>query len=290
MRRQRRSAALVLGLGVLASAGCQVLVSTDGLEGPPLTTDTAESGTPEGSLDAPEAGTDAPPILTDADAGEGTLRDCVVLLHMEDPSWSDTSKLADGSGRNNAGVVVGTTMSSAAGKFGKAASFDGSSWISVPDSASLHFQSALTYSAWVYPMGLTDGVKAPGILSKRRAFGDNVAFTLFFWSENRAWVDVQDTRVSSKAPFLNATWYHLAVVFDVAAVNPDRRVLLYVNGAEDQAASATAALGPNTEAITIGNLLGGGDSFVGRIDEVAIWARALAPKEIVTLYEAKGPL
>jgi hypothetical protein len=40
----------------------------------------------------------------------------------------------------------------------------------------------------------------------------------------------------------------------------------------------------------VGNLPNGGDVFRGRIDEVAVWSRALSPLEILALATASGPL
>ena len=59
--------------------------------------------------------------------------------------------VADASGSGNNGTVSSTTWA-AAGKYGKALSFNGSSSrVTVPDSASLHLTTAMTLEAWVDP-------------------------------------------------------------------------------------------------------------------------------------------
>jgi hypothetical protein len=207
---------------------------------------------------------------------------------MEEATWNGKGSVIDASGQGNNGTPSGTAATTASGKFGRAASFDGSGWIDVPDSASLHVTNKLTYSAWIRPTGL-DGNRSPGVIAKRQAPGTNVAFTLFLWSNDEAWVDVQGTRFNSNAVFTNGTWYHLAVVYD-GDLAVGERVQLYVNGARDSVADTDPTLATNTQDVLIGNLPNGGDMFIGQIDEVAIWARALSGDEVAALYHASGPL
>jgi hypothetical protein len=47
---------------------------------------------------------------------------------------------------------------------------------------------------------------------------------------------------------------------------------------------------PHPSDVTIGNLVGGGDPFIGRIDEPTIWNRALSGAEIAALDAATQPL
>ena len=74
------------------------------------------------------------------------------------------------------------------------------------------------------------------------------------------------------------TWQHLAVTYD------GTNFVFYIDGAA--VASVAGSLGPaNTEALKIG---GSGDraGFVGLIDEVSIYSRALAAAEIQAVYSA----
>lgn len=72
--------------------------------------------------------------------------------------------------------------------------------------------------------------------------------------------------------------------------DPARRARIYVDGALDSAHPAATAMITNTSHLLIGNLPNGGDKFVGRIDEVAIWTRALGDAETKALYEATQSL
>jgi hypothetical protein len=49
-------------------------------------------------------------------------------------------------------------------------------------------------------------------------------------------------------------------------------------------------ISPYTSSLSVGDLPDGGGRFVGRIDEVAIWMRALSADEISALANATGPL
>lgn len=215
------------------------------------------------------------------------LAGCALLLHMDEPSWTGSGAVVkDASGLGNHGTPMGNAKTIAAGKFGRAGSFDGASSVTVPDAPSLHPTTALTYAAWIYPTGLTDGTPSPGILSKRLGYADQVAFTLFLWTNNQVWGDVESSRFSSSAVVANGSWYHLAIVYDGGS----QSAKLYVNGALDGTHAAASSLAVNTVDLQIANLPGGGDYFIGAIDEVAVWTRALSGAEIAGLAAATTPL
>ena len=68
--------------------------------------------------------------------------------------FEETSGTAvgDSSPAKNNGTAVGGPVSTAAGRFGRALSFDGvNDKVEVPDSASLELTNALTVEAWVQP-------------------------------------------------------------------------------------------------------------------------------------------
>ncbi len=258
------------------------------------TASSASAGSTSSSASSASAGStssSASAGSTSSSSSGGVLSDCVLLLHMDEASWSGAGAVKDSSGLMNDGTPVGNATTTPSGKFGAAGLFDGTtSWVDVPDSASLHATTAITYAAWVYPTGLTDGTPAPGIISKRQAANVNVAFTMFIWTANQVWVDLPNARFNSSAVLSNGQWYHLAVVYDGTLADPNQRATLYVNGAFDMAHSAAPSIAANTEDVLIGNLPEGGDLFAGRIDEVAIWTRALGATEIAGLYAATGPL
>ncbi len=233
-----------------------------------------------------------------ADSGNSpvSLQDCVLLMHMDEPSWSASTTVIDSSGQGNNGTLVGPAQTVAGGKFGRAAQFGGSGYVTVPDSNSLHPTTALTYAAWIYPTGFTSDSLYPGIIGKRQAYADDSAFAMFLWTGNALWADIESNRSSSTGTIPNNLgWYHVAVVYDGTLVDSTKRVSIYINGAFDSASTAGTSMSPHVEALDIGYLAQGSYTdpnafFVGLIDEVAIWNRALSAAEIAALYSATGPL
>ena len=133
-------------------------------------------------------------------------------------------------------------------------------------------------------------MSGPGYVTKRVGYADQTAFSLHQGEYGHVTVDVGDeaSRFLATRPLALSTWTHVAFVYD-ASWPETERVRLYLDGTLDRVASEPETSIPNSSApITIGNLVNGGDVFEGRIDEVAIWSRALNPSEITVV--AAGPL
>ena len=277
------------------SSVADTLSNTDSATGADGAIDVASPGS-DGSSDAPAG--DAPHEATTLPPDSGTavsLTDCVLLMHMEEASWSGAGSVVDSSGTGNSGSPVGDATTTASGKFGRGALFSGTGYIDVPDSLSLHPTGALTYAAWFYSTGFTSDSLYPGIISKRVDYANDVAFTMFLWTGNTLWGDLEGSRFNSSATFVNGQWYHVAIVYDGSIADSNSRASMYVNGTLDSVHPAGTALSSHASDLTIGFLPQGGrvDStayFIGRIDEVAIWNRALSAGEIQSLASATGPL
>lgn len=250
------------------------------------------SGTTGGTGGAIEDAGDASSDADDgaSDGGPVSLAGCALLLRFDEASWAGAGAVKDSSGQGNHGTAMGSAAPTSAGKIGGALALDGNGYVQVPSSASLQATTGLTYAAWVQPTALNGGANgfSPGVLSKRLAFGSNVAFTLFFWDQNHAYADLQNVRIPTNAVFSNGTWYHLAVVYDAEDPDPNMRARVYVDGALDVTHTADAVLAANSEDLRVGDLPNGGNMFQGKIDEVVIWTRALSAGEVKSLYEGKG--
>lgn len=175
--------------------------------------------------------------------------------------------------------------------FGRAGLFTGTNYVTIDSSASLHALSAFSVVAWIRPT-LLDGARAPGIVSKRSDYGDQTEFAVFLWTENRLFVDIdgETDRISSRTTFDTNTWYHVAVVFD-GTLAADKRVNVYVNGQLDSTHYETSTTVTQFDSpLEVGRLRNGGDGFIGSIDEVALWQRALGPGEILTVFQSASPL
>ena len=221
------------------------------------------------------------------------LASCNLLLHMDETSWNGTAgEVRDSSGAGNHGTAQGGAVTaSSRAKFGRAALFNGASYLVIPNATTLHAGTAFTISAWIYSTGF-DGSQSPGIVTKRRGFGDGAEFTLFAWIDNHVYVDIdtENDRFLSNQALTNDAWYNIAVVFD-GSLSQAQRVSLYINGQLDSIhAESSATVMPTDAAVEIGNLPNGGNAFTGSIDEVAFWQRALTSVEVASLYQRSTAL
>ena len=91
------------------------------------------------------------------DAEFASDADTSLLYHLEDAG----TPVADASANGNIGTVVGTPTMQATGKFALGIDFDGSSYVSAPDRASLDLGSGdFTIEAWVKPAIVDPGAEA----------------------------------------------------------------------------------------------------------------------------------
>ena len=76
----------------------------------------------------------------------------------------------------------------------------------------------------------------------------------------------------------------------VAAVVGDGHVRLYLNGKQVAEQAAAMALTPSDLPLRLGAASHGGDRFVGLMEDVRVYSRALSPEEIGALAgDAKAP-
>jgi hypothetical protein len=230
------------------------------------------------------------------------LAGCALVMHMNETSWSGSAgDVVDSCGQNNGTAVMGlgagdalpTTTS--AGYFGGAGLFDNrNGCVEVADGPSLRPTSQLTLSAWIYPTALDPG--SNGVIAKRIDYMNSSSYTMFLWAADgltyQLWADIGADRFHGNQAFVVNDWYHVAVVFD-GSLPTSQRVRLYVNGALDGELSDTAGTIPNFPSpLYVGclPLSGPAQEFAGKVDEVAVWTRALGSDEILQLYLAKVSL
>lgn len=198
--------------------------------------------------------------------------------------WHLNGNSNDASGNGNNGSD--TAISYVPGKFGQAASYNGtSSKIQVTDSNSLHFGlNDYACMAWVYPTNLAAGdqdfigkntsVGQGYILHRIESDGD-LLVQLFTDGAN-------NVNFTTSGVFTNNTWVHIAIVLDAAVTN---KCYIYKNGVLINSASRTGAPVLNsTSDLFIGDSQFSGVFFSGRMDEVAIFNRAPSAKEIRNYY------
>lgn len=186
---------------------------------------------------------------------------------------------ADSSGNDLPGTATGTTI--APGKFARARRFaGGNDGVSVADDPKLDLTGSLTVAAWIFPENFNATMH---LFSKRDAAAINYQVGMLQTSGQIGFSTGPAGQFysSTYTPPLGA-WSHLAVVFDADAV------LFYGNGVlRDRVTGVT--LGPTgSNSLYLGRWTNG-EGFVGSLDEVGLWSRALAVDEVFRMYAA-GPI
>jgi PKD repeat protein len=179
----------------------------------------------------------------------------------------------DASGRSNTGTAAGATRT-AAGRFGGALTFDGvNDLVTVPDSNSLHLLSGMTLEGWVNPTAL--GSTWRTVLLKEQP--GNLTYALYASDDSgrpSGHVAVpSDARTNGPALSPNA-WTHLATTYDGSTLR------MYVNGTEVSSLPVSGSMSASNGALRIGGNTIWAEWFAGRIDELRMYDRALAPLEV----------
>ena len=186
--------------------------------------------------------------------------------------------VGDASGAANLGTALDAAWS-AAGKFGGALSFDGtSSWVTVPDSPSLDLSGGMTLEAWINPAAEDSAWRT--ILMKER--GTGMSWGMYADAPNHdpsapsVWVNAGGPDVdawgTAAAPV--GAWTHVAGTYDGADLR------LYVNGTLVRTVAHAGELPASADPLRIGGNGNGGEYFQGLIDEVRIYDHALTQAQI----------
>jgi glucose/arabinose dehydrogenase/chitodextrinase len=185
------------------------------------------------------------------------------------------TSVADASGNGNTGTISGATW--IAGKYGGALSFDGTNdLVVINHSSSLNLTTAMTLEAWVFPTAAQSGWRTliqkevDAYLLHASGGGSPLAPT-----GGGTFSGAVDYFPAATALPLN-TWSHVALTWDGSLMR------LYVNGVESANRSRSGTLQPTTAPLRIGGNSPYGEFFLGRIDEVRVYDRALSAADIQT--------
>ncbi len=176
------------------------------------------------------------------------------------------------------------------GKVGNALEFNGENGVKIPGNNSLNFngKEEMTVAAWVNAanespvVGVVAGCCGT-IVAQRDMNGwalrfdgrnPNTEMTLIVQPQ---W---QGNKVLGVPPFPKNTWHHM-----VGIVNKNE-LLLYIDGKLAVEADYNGPMSSNGTATEIGHASDGG--FIGIIDEVVIYNRAVSDGEAKQLYQAQG--
>jgi hypothetical protein len=184
--------------------------------------------------------------------------------------------VADVSGNGNTGTLGAGVSATSQGRFGGALAFNGTGYVTIPHSGGLDLTTGMTLEAWVYPTTpLTDW--ATIVMKEMPGDSPYVLYAAITGGAPRVYITprgIASATATGASPLPVNTWSHLAGTFDGSTLR------LYVNGTLVASRAVTGALRNSTGILTIGGNAVWGEYFQGRIDEVRIYNRALAPAEI----------
>ncbi len=209
------------------------------------------------------------------------VSDLVAHLKFDETSGSVA---ADSSGNNNAGILNNNPTRIFPGKIGAAAlnfAAASSQWVTVANSASLNSpRNAITISAWIFPNDWSGNRR---ILQKGNS--DNQYRLLVENSVLKLHLSGVDQITASLPP--TGTWTHIAGVWDGGVMR------LYTNGVEAANLNAAGLINTSGDPLYIATKntsAPSGDRFNGRIDDVRIYNRALAPVEVAAILTNSPPV
>lgn len=160
---------------------------------------------------------------------------------------------------------------------GRAAAFDGTRKITVPEIVDLNMPSNFTIEAWVNPK---KDFEINTIISKSKPGGSNPGFAFYINSFNTGdhaiGFETNGSRISSVPNAIqDSVWQHVAVTYDGTFVK------LFVNGEEPSYTITSLTIDASMDSLIIGQYTnGGGFGFIGEIDEIRYWNRALSVSEL----------
>jgi hypothetical protein len=209
----------------------------------------------------------------------------------------------DAVGTNN-GIPVGATLTTDRfGNSNSAYAFDGNSYIQTPQYRMLDGASNATISAWVQVDGegqlLAAGDPRPGDDPIVMRFGVQYASQVNFQdvaAGNTSANSIGQTNFPYILPLLTSNaWHQIIVTLDTTS-NPqglfsiyiDGQISLVQTGAEDGISAFPEISYDINMPFQIG-AIDGAQPWIGKIDEVRIYQRALATNEIQALYQDGSP-
>lgn len=204
--------------------------------------------------------------------------------------WNfDTCTGADSSGNNNNINMLGSVSCAPGIDNSKGVKFDGfDDYLQLPFN---HYFSTntITLSAWIKPTG--SGQNNPRIIAigKSGSYAQAYSLLLEGTSTKRKLIFIlsdysTETWVLSTSYISdNSGWHHVAATYD------GTRATVYIDGVRRGQIATTQPIASTSDVISVGDSDNGLDSYIGSVDDVRIYNRALSTTEIATLA-GKTPL
>jgi len=196
--------------------------------------------------------------------------------------WSFDQKegdtIRDLSGRGHHGTLHGPVQ--VEGLHGYALAFDGDDYVEIGDHVDLRLDEDFTVMAWVKKAAASEKGRSMGIVSKSAdGMWDYDLFMSTSRLEHPAFysdafqAEGGDIEVISSTAIARDQWHHIAVTRRGAGA------AIYIDGIATGTAFLPESLSKRAAALRIGHDHDGG--FIGQIDEVRIYNRALTADELV---------
>jgi type II secretory pathway pseudopilin PulG len=206
--------------------------------------------------------------------GQWDFDDCSGVTALDSSGAGNNGTLSNSSSWSSTNNIPGTQ--------GCSLNFDGSRYVSVPDSNSLRLTSAGTVSVWVYPTAYIPTGSWSVILNKGSWGGGVDNYSIYYQGTSlRFEVDSASTTQSLSLP-QNITplnkWSFLTMTWDGSNIN------VYSDGTFRGTRTMTAGPSLTPGSLYIGSNGGSQNFFQGNIDRVRIYAKTLVASEVHKLY------
>ena len=190
--------------------------------------------------------------------------------------WALEGNALDHAGSPAQNGTFGGTTAYTTGAVGQSWLLSGDDAITVPDHSSLK-PAAITLEAWVYPTEATPAARRWIIGKTNSAATQGYGMHQLNGSTTvRFWVNNSGTAASVQSNMTLNAWNHLAGTYSTANGN----LRLYINGVLASQRAYTTAITHSTTPLEIGRSPIASSNFVGRIDEAAVYNRAIDAWEI----------
>ena len=205
---------------------------------------------------------------------------------LDDCTWTSGSAVADSSGNNVDGTVMGT-LARGVGQICGAATLPGNDadYIDIANNALLNISDELTVMTWIRPDTLPNsGLMTIGSNDWNYEFHVNSAGRIYWW-----WNDAGGTvhTLTSSSTLSAGNWYHVAIVYSQSG--GFQRI--YINGRQRGSSNRNEALRLFNGPLQIGADQGfSGRNFDGLIDEFKVFNRALTGEEIDDYFNNPDPI
>ncbi len=199
--------------------------------------------------------------------------------------WFFDGNANDATKYHNNGTLHDVTQSEDRyGNANKAYRFSGAGYIAIPHSKTLDMTHTLTMTAWIKPQRWW-GNGFVIIMQKGDKRNANYQFDVDI-TINRVFLCGFDTSLPCSQLGLELNkWQHVALTYESG-----KSLCFYLNGVQIGTRKIMKDLQPNSGSLFIGyDPFGLSEYFIGDMDDVRLFNRALSEKEIQELYKAEAP-